>query len=301
MAITLDTNLISLQQNLNISTMRMQNYANKSIDDIIEAEAKLGNEKAVEYAKELFKDEKEFIEAFKLDDPNNKFKIFSQMNEKSISEMLPLCELEDLALGINFFTKDKILALLEEAPIEQVIAMALQLFGIEDLLPMIPKEQLDNFMTSNQIKKNIMLKELKELPPETLAAMLETVTGRLVDKMDEFSLVMKLDGLPSDEYQDALKVVPEEQQRQILLNMYKEDEEILELISQGTYVNAIATLEKPEMMKGVGALDQEQVLKMLEDLPKELLATIATQIDTEVLAEILLEKYGDLIQTFIAA
>ena len=56
MAIAIDTNIYALGKKLNITSERMMNYANKTVDEIIEAETAQGNTKAAEFAKQLESD-----------------------------------------------------------------------------------------------------------------------------------------------------------------------------------------------------------------------------------------------------
>ena len=60
-------------------------------------------------------------------------------------------------------------------------------------------------------------------------------------------------------------------------------------------------LQKPDMMKGTVALEPETMIEMLGELPKELLAIVATQVDTKEFAEVLIKKHQDLLAEVIAA
>ena len=64
MTISLNTDQYYLQNQLNISTSRMRNYADMSIDDIIEAEAESGNTVAKDYGRKLFGNVDELIQTF---------------------------------------------------------------------------------------------------------------------------------------------------------------------------------------------------------------------------------------------
>ena len=86
MSIKIDANLSVLQNKLSISSSRMALYAEKSIDEIIESEAKAGNNRAVQYARELYGNASQLVKAFSLDNPSNKLVILQELNEKDIME-----------------------------------------------------------------------------------------------------------------------------------------------------------------------------------------------------------------------
>ena len=111
MAIAIDTNLIYLQNRLNISADRLQTYQGKTIDQIIEAEAAAGNQLAIALAEELLSNVNLLVELFQLADPNNKFMILRNMDDKQLEGFLPLMEKNDLVQGLNYFTQDKLLKL----------------------------------------------------------------------------------------------------------------------------------------------------------------------------------------------
>ena len=79
MTISLNTDQYHLMTKLNITTSRMRDYTNKSVDDIIRAEAESGNTVARDYGRKLFGNIAELIETFQLDDPANKYNILNQM------------------------------------------------------------------------------------------------------------------------------------------------------------------------------------------------------------------------------
>ncbi|MCD8377499.1 MAG: hypothetical protein LUB59_01785, partial [Candidatus Gastranaerophilales bacterium] len=73
MTISLNTDQYYLQNQLHISTSRMNSYADMSVDDIIKAEAESGNTTALNYGRELFGNVDELIQTFQLDEPTNKY------------------------------------------------------------------------------------------------------------------------------------------------------------------------------------------------------------------------------------
>ena len=79
MSLVIDSNIEYLQTALHISAVKFQEeYANMSVDEIIEAEAASGNQLAIELARELTSNTSLVIELFDLADTNNKYMILRQ-------------------------------------------------------------------------------------------------------------------------------------------------------------------------------------------------------------------------------
>lgn len=303
MSIKIDANLSVLQNKLSISSSRMALYAEKSIDEIIESEAKAGNNRAVQYARELYGNASQLVKAFSLDNPSNKLVILQELNEKDIMEIMPNIDKEGLMLGLNFFTQDKMLKLLEEAPIEEVVNMALTVMPLGDILEMIPSKDLDKFVQNKDLDQDLVFDFLDKLPPEVLAQMVETVTGVPLEEesLDPKELTKMIQGFDKDTYLDSMVAMDADAKRQLIGLMAKKDPEILQLFEAKSYTNSLATLQKPDMMKGTIALTPETMVEMLGELPKELLSIVATQIDAKEFAEILVKKHQDILESVIAA
>ena len=298
MSIKIDANLSVLQNKLSISSSRMALYAEKSIDEIIESEAKAGNNRAVQYARELYGNASQLVKAFSLDNPSNKLVILQELNEKDIMEIMPNIDKEGLMLGLNFFTQDKMLKLFEE-----VVNMALEVLPLGDILEMIPSKDLDKFVQNKDLDEALVFDFLDQLAPEVLAQMVETVTGVPLEEesLDPKELTKMIQGFDKDTYLDSMVAMDADAKRQLIGLMAKKDPEILQLFEAKSYTNSLATLQKPDMMKGTIALTPETMVEMLGELPKELLSIVATQIDAKEFAEILVKKHQDILESVIAA
>ena len=303
MSIKIDANLSVLQNKLSISTQRMEMYAEKTVDQIIESEAKAGNSRAVQYARELYGNASQLVKAFSLDNPSNKLAILQEMNEKDIVELLPQIEDQGLMLGLNFFTQDKMLKLLEDAPIEEVVNMTLTVLPLNDVLDMIPSKELDKFVKNKDLDQDLVLDFMDKLAPEVLAQMIESVTGVPLEaeNLDPKELTKMIAGFDKDTYQDSMVAMDSDALRSLIAMMSKKEPEVLQLFDAKNYTKSLATLQKPDMMKGTIALTPETMVEMLGELPKELMAIVATQVDAKDFAEILVKKHQDILESVIAA
>ena len=301
MSIVIDTNLAYLQNRLNLSAEKLELYQGKTIDEVLEAEASAGNPLAIELANELLTDVNLLIEIFKLADPNNKFVILMNMDEQQLRQFLPLMEHNDLVQGLMYFTQDKLLNMLEEIPPEQLVETVLQLFSQEEVIKLVPEEELDKILTYHDLDKNKVLQHLKSIPPEYIAQMLESVTGEAVEDKSQLDMIKQVGNLNPLEYKDALTSLQPPQKQELTLSLTKENPELYQLIDPRAYTNMIDThKQKPEIVKAMTVIEDEEIIKMLGQLPHDLMSIVITQLDTEVFADHLMKKNPEIIADLIA-
>lgn len=286
-----------IQRFLGISpTVFNAKYSMKTVDEIIDAEAAEGNQKAIELAKELTTNINLVIKLFELADSNNKLAILKEMSSKQLVEFLPEMDDKDLIQGLYFFTQDKLLKMIEALPMEQVVKTAFELFSKEEIVQLMPDDQLDKFLTSTDIDKNKILKHMQSIPSEYLAQVLEQVTGESVDNLNSVELTKKIGELNPLEYKDVLTAFQPTQKQQLVLSLGKEHNEWFQLFDAHAYTK-IMNREKhqPELVKGMAVIDPEHIENMIKELPNDLLSIVITQIDTEKFAYILMYKFPEMI------
>ena len=298
MTISLNTDQYYLQNQLNISTSRMQNYADMSIDDIIEAEAENGNKAALNYGRELFGSTDELIEAFQLDNPTNKYNIISQMNGDQKSKVLELLEAEDMVMGLNFFTQDKLEEMLNKVSVVESANVALEAFPLAQVIEMIPEEQLEQFFMSPDVKKEAVSAQLGNMDPEILIQMSEGITGEAADMSDISKALSQMSSLPDKQFKETMAAMDPAVQQTIIFQMADQDPDVLLNFSNQTYTDMVSSLQKPDMVKSMIALDNESLQIMTQQLPDDLFAIVATQVDTDELAELLINRCPDLLEKF---
>ena len=300
MSLRIDANLYEIQNRLNITSERMQTYSDKSVDDIIDAEAAQGNTKALEFARQLESDPATLIKTYGMDSPTVKHQILSQVPEQQMPELLELLSDEDLRMGLYFFSEEKLLNLMQkEASIEEVVNAAAICFPIEKIIEMMPDKELNQFVINKEIDPEFMKKNLQMMPPEVLAAMIETATGEPVMEEDPIKLVDMLYGLDKETYQEAMISMDPDAKKQMVYNMQKQNPEVMCLFSAEAYTDMMGTLQKPDMMAGTMALQTDTLINMNAELPPELLSIVLTQMDTKDFAKMLIEKHPELLNQLI--
>lgn len=300
--IVLDTDLNTLLSKLNISRTKMaEMYSMMSVDEIVEAEAAQGNQAAVEFAAELFTNVDRLVEIFKLADPNNKFLILSTMTADKLQKFLPLMEEGDLLQGFYYFTEDKLLAMMKELPPEQLVNTVFQMFSEEEVIQLMPNDELDKLLTSTEVEKENVLKHLKSIPPQYLAQMIESVTGQECKASDNIDMVKQISQFNPLEYKDALTSMGPTQKQQLTYSLAHEHPELYQLFSPEAYTNMIhAQKQKPDIVKALDVIEPEEKIKMLEELPNDLLSVVITQMDTRDFAETLINRFPEVLAEIIA-
>jgi len=298
--LVIDSNLEYLQRVLNISPVKMQQYATMSVDEILEAEAAQGNQQAIKLAQELTTNVNLVMELFDLADSNNKYLILRQMNERQLHVFLPEMEENDMLQGLFFFTEDKLMKMLEELPPEQLVKTVFEMFSPEQVVQLMPEEQLDKFLTSTDIDKNKILKHMQSIPAEYVAQVLEQITGEAVKNLDSIDLSKKFGELNPLEYKDALTAFQPTQKQQLVLSLGKEHSEWFQLFDAHAYTTIInREKQQPEVVKAMGVIDSEYIQEMIKELPNDLLSIVITQIDTEKFAYILMNDFPEIMADII--
>ena len=301
MSLVIDSNLEYLQNIFHISKVTFEEkYANMSVDEIIEAEAASGNQQAIELAQELTTNTSLVMELFDLADTNNKYMILRELTAQQLEVFLPEMEEKDLLQGLFFFTQDKLMKMLEELPAEQLVNTAFELFSQEEIVQLMPEEQLDKFLTSTDIDKNKILKHMQSIPPEYVAQVLEQITGESHENMDSIDLSKEFGELNPLEYQDALKAFQPTQKQQLVLSLGKEHEEWFQLFDAHAYTTIMnREKQQPEVVKAMSVIEPEYIQNMITELPNDLLSLVITQMDTEKFTEILMDEFPEVIAEII--
>lgn len=207
----------------------------------------------------------------------------------------------DISQGLKFFTQDKLLAMLEKIPPEQIVNTVFEMFSKEEVIEYLPEEQLNKFLTSTDIEKNKVLEHMKSIPPEYIAQMIENITGEEVKEMDQEKMLAQVRDFNPLEFKNALVSLQPIAKQQLTLGLAKEHTELFQLFDPHAYANMISTYkQQPELVKAMAVIEEDQKVKMLKELPNDLLAIVITQIDAEDFADILINKCPEILAQIVA-
>lgn len=310
-AINVDKILLCSMFNINAQKLNTQYYG-MSIDEIMKAEAASGNTAAANFDSSILNNPVKLIELFELKDPGNKFQILNNMSEHDLAELLPLLSQDDLIQGLQYFTKDKLLKLVEELPKEQLVKFVFDMFSPAQVMAMMPEDQLNKVLMSPNMDKNLELKFLQTLKPEIMAQIIEAVTGKPAAGMQDVGmdgkphfdvkmLLEQLKSLPDDRFKEAMTSIPTANKQEFVYRMAQADPKIYLLFDADAYTNIInQKKDKQDLIRSASVIDNEQLVKMNQQLPKDLMSMVLTQIDTMVFAKQLISNFKNILTQIIA-
>lgn len=301
MSLAISSTLEYLQMRLGISEAKMQIYADKSLEQILDAEAAQGNQAAIQMAADMFSDPNQLVELFQLADPENKLVIMQTMTSAQLEKLVPMLETDDLVEGLQFFTQDSLMDLLKEIPKEELVKTVFQMFSEQQIIENMPDKQLDKLLTSTDMDKEMLLQNLKSIPEMYLQQILESVTGEEAKESNANDLVNQIGQLGDMQYKHAIMNLQPTQKQELTLSLTSREPKLYEKFDTDAYTHIIAReREKDEIVKSFGVIKPEYLQKMIDKLPQDILAVVTTQIDTDKFADSLINKFPEVLAKFIA-
>ena len=301
MSLAISSTLEYLQMRLGISEAKMQIYADKSLEQILDAEAAQGNQAAIQMAADMFSDPNQLVELFQLADPENKLVIMQSMTSAQLEKLVPMLETDALVEGLQFFTQDSLMDLLKEIPKEELVKTVFQMFSEQQIIENMPDKQLDKLLTSTDMDKEMLLQNLKSIPEMYLQQILESVTGEESKESNANDLVNQIGQLGDMQYKHAIMNLQPTQKQELTLSLTSREPKLYEKFDTDAYTHIIAReREKDEIVKSFGVIKPEYLQKMIDKLPQDILAVVTTQIDTDKFADSLINKFPEVLAKFIA-
>ena len=300
MSIRIETDLAYIQSRLNISASKMELYKEKTLEEIIEAEAAEGNQAAIQMAADMFTNVSQLIELFQLADPDNKLAIMTGMSSSQLENIVPLLEKNDLVEGLNYVTQDALLDLLKKIPKEELINVVLELFSQQEIIEYMPEEQLDKLLTGLDMDKSMLLNNLQMLPEIYLQQIYESVSGEEADG-NSGEMIAQISQLGDLDYRNAIQNLQPAQKKLLSYKLVNQENKFFETFDTDAYTKIInRERDKEELVKGMRVIRPEYLQKMITELPQDLLSVVTTQVDTEKFADALINKYPEIIAKIVA-
>lgn len=298
LAIQLDLNY--LQTYLGISAQRIKTYGTKSLEEIVEAEAAQGNTAAQEYLTKILKDPDAILQLFKLGNARNRWKILKELNHNDLQYLMQFLEAKDLVAGLQFFTQDALLQFIQEMPKKEITKVLFECYSPEEFLNLVPEKELNKWFESEKVDQKKVMEQLKGMNQQVLAQMLEAVTGQNQENTGRSELIANIENLNPEQFLEAVQSLKPKFKRQIIMSMTQEDPKLWEEFSARTLTKPLELLDKPDVIKGMAKLEEDTLIKVLDNLPKELLSVVVTQIDPQVFAEVLSKNYQDILKNVVS-
>jgi len=240
------------------------------------------------------------IEMLKLNLPENKFAVLKLMPHAELLHFLALLDKDNLLNGLKFFKKEKILQFIGNLPKKDLLKMLSKMYISNDqLVENFSIKELNQFLSSKKLDKSNMLKIFQSLSATELAQMAEATTGVSQGNKSQAQLLKVLGDLNSTQITDGIKGLEYKKMRNITSELLKQDPSLYTEFTQQALFNQTVDFAKTSIIEGMDVLDSEQLIKYLDVLPNNMLALVATQLDTETLAQILVNDYQNLLSSMM--
>ena len=295
--IKINLDLIYLTRKFGVSANQIQQQSDgKSISEIMEQAGDAGNTEAAKFDSQVLENKNGLIEAFKLADPFNRFLILQSLDKNELMLFLQLMKPEDLARGLKFFTKEKVMELLKGLPQEMLFKMLKDVFTLEKIMQLIPEKEMDKFFTSNKMDQTALRKNIMDLPKHALAQILETVTGTPCKEKDKNGMLKQIKNLKNEELQEGVQGMAPEYKALLAGNLIKENSMFVKAFSSEALAEPFNELQKEDIIKNIGQnVKSDELVKMIDELPNEMLSMVATQLDVNVFADLLVQRFQDIL------
>ena len=114
-------------------------------------------------------------------------------------------------------------------------------------------------------------------------------------------MLEQINGFNPLEFQNALLSMQPVAKQQLTLGLAKEDTKLFQLFDARAYTNMINTYkQQPELVKAMDVIEEDQKIKMLKELPNDLLSIVITQIDARDFADLLISRCPEILAQIIA-
>ena len=290
--IKLDVNLEYLTDNYHIGSQQLKAYRGKSIREIMEIEARNGNEAASKFNINLFSNPMEVVKIFRLMSPENRYQIIDNMCRTDKMKLLSMLEKGEMLMGIRFFQKEKILKMLEGVENKKLLKVVLQKYNLKEFMKMIPEKLQNKFFDAEKISPEQIMKGVQYLEPEQMAKMIENVTGIPQKDQNKESMMKTLMGMKPETLKKSVKSLEQEEKAFVMAKMIQEDPNVIKEIDKQAFLIPLEQLNKGELIESMAALDEEDLLDMMTELPDDLMSITATQIDPEKFAKLLTTDFS---------
>lgn len=236
------------------------------------------------------------IEMLKLTLPENQVAILKSLPHSEILKFLSLLNKDQLLSGLKLFTKDKLLQFVSNLPKEQLLKMLGKMYISPDhILENFSIKELNHFLSSKKIDKSNMIKIFQSLSKTELTQIAEAATGVSQGTKTQAQLLQVIGGLSATQITDGVKGLDYKKMSGIIAEMLKQDPTLYTEFSQEALFKQTTEFAKTSLVEGMGTIDKDKLIGFLDKLPDNLLALVATQVDTNILAQILIKDYQNLL------
>ena len=292
--IQLNLDLNYLSQYFEISTRRLNEYASKSIEEVMELEEQQGISAAALISSAMQNPQK-LAKLLQLMDPKNRFLIIRNLSENDLAKLIPYLEQDDLLWGLRYFRVDKIIEMLNKLPTEELLSVVMQNFTLKEIFELMPTQEMNKFLENDEVERRDVMKYFESLDPSELEEILVEQFGPQIKEKNQEEQLKFLEAMKDDDFTKMLQRMKRKDKVNLMVSLCKEKRQLLEQINPEDITRPMRTMEKHDILKSMEVLDPEFLIPMVEELPPDLLQVVATQIDPIVFAQVLIDEFPDVL------
>lgn len=282
-----------------ISTAKISSeYANKDIGEIMELEAQNGNKKAENY-QQILSDPDKIYEIFRLSNVENRYAILQNMSEQDLDDLLPLLNQEQLSVGLNFFTEEKLVQMCENLPTEALVGMIFEKFNLNDVMQFMDDSSMNKFLVQPDVERKYAQKYFESLDQKSLEKIMVQEYGKDYKDKTKGEYLTELENLKDTDYTRFLTGMERNSKMGLINGIVGQDSDLLTLFENKDLVMPMNMLMKGEKVKLMENLDPEFLIPMIQELPLDLTQIVMTQIDPRDFADVLSEDFQDVLSSVV--
>lgn len=294
--IELDVNLSYLTRHFNINTERLNQYRGQTVDQIIQQEVKSGNSEALRFASTI-KDPKELSELLTLSNINNRYLIISTLNEEDLAKILENLTSAQLAWGLNFFSQEMLMKLMNELPQEELLKVVFQKFTLTNIVELMPEEELDTFLQNTEVDRKAIMECFEQFNKKFLNKIMFDVTGQNFQDKRKSEIFDYMNNLDDNEFNRFVLSMDQFQKQTLTYFLCQNDEKLMLQLDQKSISRPMLSLNKEDIVPCFEVLEPEFLIPMIEELPRELIDVVASQIDVSQFAELMIKEFPEILKT----
>lgn len=293
--IELDVNLTYLTHHFHINTERLNQYRGQTVDKIIQEEIKAGNKDALRFASDI-KDPEELSELLYLANIDNRYLIIQSLSDEDLTKVLEQLNSVQLAWGLNFFNQDILMDLMNSLPQEQLLEVVFQKFAFEDIVELMPQDELDEFLQNTEVERGAIMECFAGFNKKFLNKIMFQVTGQNYQDKSKGEIFDYMNGLDDNEFTHFILNMDQFQKQTLTYYLCQNDNDLMLELDQKSISRPMLNLNKEEIVPCFEVLDPEFLIPMIQELPRELMEVVASQIEVEDFAELLIKEFPEILK-----
>lgn len=296
--IQLNTDFSLLNRFFGLTPSKIRQYENMDFEEIMKAEAEQGNAKAANY-KEILSDPDKILEIFNLANTENKYVILQNMSEHDLDDLLPLLTNEQLSMGLQFFTDEKLIAMCTELPVEELSDMIFDNFSVSDVLKLMDETSMDKFIAQPDVERRYCQTYFENLQQTSLENIMVNSLGEEYKGKTKDEYLDELSKMSDGDYSEFLTTIERQHKMGMIESIVKQDEKLLNMFEPDDLVQPMTLIMKDEKIKMMKNLDPEFLTPMIQELPMDLTQIVLTQIDPNDFAEVIARDFQNILSEVV--